>query len=80
MADIAVDPRGIGPVGLDRDDVEAVIDDQALCDRGAGTVEFRSAVRRLAEQHHLGVTKAVEKRAEFVSALRRRKPLCMAAQ
>ena len=80
VADIAVDAGGVGPIGFDRDNAEAMIDDQAPRDRGAGAVEFRRAVRRLAEQHDLGVTKSIEKRAEFVIALRRRQPLAMAAQ
>src|SRR5439155_21998836 len=64
VTDVTVDPRRIGPVGLDRDDGEAMIDDQALRDRGAGTVELRGAVRRLAEQHDPRVAEPVEKSAE----------------
>ena len=62
MADIAVDARRVGPIRLDRDDVEAVRCDQLLRDRGARPVEFGSAVRRLAEQHDFGVAEPVEKR------------------
>ncbi len=64
MTDIAVDARRIGPIRLDRDDVEPVRGDQPFRDRGARPVEFGGAVRRLAEQHHPGVAEPVEKGAE----------------
>ena len=62
MAHIGVDAGGVGPIGFDRDDGEAVPLDEPAGDRGPGAVEFRGAVARLAEQHHLGVGKAVEQR------------------
>ncbi len=80
VTDIAVDPRGIRPVGFDRDDVEAVVDDQALRNRGAGAVELRSAVRRLAEQHHPRIAEPVEQFAERLGVLRRRQFLAVALQ
>ena len=66
MAHVVVDAGGVGPVGLDRDDGEAVPLDQPPGDRRARAVELRGAVRRLAEQHHLGVGVAVEQRREGV--------------
>ena len=80
VADIAVDPRRIGPIGLDRDDIEAVIDDQPLRDRGARPVEFRGAVRRLAEQHHAGIAEPIEEPAERLAVFRRRQWLAVAMQ
>ena len=48
---VAVDPVGVGPVGLGRDRAEALLLDQPLCDLGASLVELVSAVRALADQH-----------------------------
>ena len=79
-ADIAVDARRVGPIRFDRDDVEAVRRDQLLRDRGAGPVEFGGAVRRLAEQHHLGVAEPVEKGAERRVVFRLRQIFTAAAQ
>ena len=74
MAHVSVDARRIGPIGLDRDDGEAVLLDQAPRDRGAGAIEFRGAVGRLAEEHHLGIGEAIEHRAErFILADRRQR-------
>ena len=71
MAHVGVDARRVGPIGLDRDDREAVPLDQAARDRRAGAIEFGGAVGRFAEQHHLGVGEAVEESAEILGALGR---------
>ena len=60
VAHVAVDGGGVRPVRLDGDDGEAVLLDQPAGDRGAGAVEFRRAVARLAEQHDAAVGEAVE--------------------
>ena len=60
VADVAVDAGGVGPVGLDRDDREAVPLDQPPRDRRAGAVEFGRAVAGLAEQDDPRVGEAVE--------------------
>ena len=57
---MAVDRQRIGPVGLDRDDAEAVLFYQAPGDRGARAIELRRTVARLAEQHDAAVGEAVE--------------------
>ncbi len=64
MPDIAVDIGRVGPVRLDRDDVEAVPLDQPPRDRRASAVEFGRAVARLAEQDEAGVAEPVEWRGE----------------
>jgi hypothetical protein len=79
MAHIGVDAGGVGPIGFHRDDGEAVPFDEPAGDRSPGAVEFRGAVARLAEQHHLGVGKAVEHGAERVGIEDRRERLAMAA-
>jgi len=56
----AVDGGGIRPVCLHRDDGEAVPLDEALRDGGAGAVEFRRAVARLAEEDDAAVRETVE--------------------
>src|SRR5207248_2364209 len=80
VANIAVDARRIRPISLERHDVEAMLDDQMPRDRGAGTIEFRCAVRRLTEQHNPRIAKAIERRAELILAFRRRQNLAKAAQ
>jgi hypothetical protein len=77
---IAVDARRIWPVGLDRNNIEAVRGDQMPRDRGAGTVKFGAAMRRLAKQHDARIAETVEQRAEFVLPLGRGQPLTMRAQ
>jgi hypothetical protein len=64
MADIAVDRSGVGPIGLHGHDGIAVPFDQPAGDGGAGAVELRRAVARLAQQHHTPAGEAVERRAE----------------
>ena len=64
MADEAIDIGRVGPVGLDRDDVEAVSLDQPARDRGAGAVEFAGAVARLAEQDDPRLAEPVERAGE----------------
>ena len=46
------------------DDRETMVLDQTTGDSGAGAVEFGCAMARLAEQHHAGGGKAVERAAE----------------
>src|SRR5690349_16335043 len=64
MADVAVDTGGVRPVGLDRDDGEAVTLDQATADGRAGAIKFGGAVARLAEQDQAGVGEALEQIGE----------------
>jgi len=64
VAHMPVDRGGIGPVGLDRDDREAMFLDQPPRDRGAGAVEFGRAMAGLAKQHHPRVGIAIEQAAE----------------
>ena len=52
--------RRIGPIGLHRDDIEAMPLDQPTGDGGARPVEFRCAVGGLAEHHEPGVAEPVE--------------------
>lgn len=80
VANIIIDPRGIGPVGLDRDNVETVALDQPARDRGAGAVEFGSPVSRLTEQHDLGVAETIEHRTERRGVRRMRQRLGRLAQ
>ena len=61
-----VDPRGIGPVGLDRDHREPAAQDELAGDARAHPVELRGAVRRLAEQHNPGIADALEQRVDRV--------------
>jgi len=55
-----VDGGCVRAVGLHRDDSEAVPLDEALRDGGAGAVEFRRAVARLAEEDDAAVCETVE--------------------
>jgi hypothetical protein len=55
-----VEPVGVRPIGLDRNDVEAMPLDQHATDRGAGAVEFGSPVRPLAQHHDESVAEALE--------------------
>ena len=77
VAHIGIDARRIGPIGFDGDDGKAVLLDQALRDGGTGAVEFRSAVRGLAQEHDFGVGKAVEQGAEglFIGGRRQKQLL-----
>ena len=54
MPHVMIDPRRIGPVGLDRDKAKALFDDEIAGDALAHPVEFGGAVGRLAEQHDPG--------------------------
>src|ERR1700722_1147760 len=73
MADILVDSRSIGPIGLDRDEVEALAQNQFLRDARAHPVELRSSVSGLAEQDDLRIGDPIEQRAEvdFVDVIDR---------
>jgi len=62
-ADVAVDAVRVGPVGLDRDGVEAALDDQPPGQRGSLAVEVVGAVRRLADQREARVGEQLEERA-----------------
>src|SRR3990167_3249784 len=64
LAGETVELRGIRPVRLDRDYVEAMPFDQALGNGGAGPVEVRGAMAGLADQHHAGIAVAVEQFGE----------------
>jgi hypothetical protein len=65
-ADEAVQPVGGGPVGLDRDGVEARRLDQPAGDAGALDVELVRPVRRLADQHAAGGADAIDQRVVVV--------------
>ena len=80
MARIIVDPRGVGPISLDRDDRKPLMLDQAARDRRPRTVEFRRAVGRFAKQHDARVGEAIEAGAELFSAIRIGQRLGMMAQ
>lgn len=54
MPHVAIDGLGVGPVGLDGDDVEAVVGDEVFCQLGAGGVEFRGAVGGVADEDDFG--------------------------
>ena len=64
VAHEAVEVGGVGPVGLQRHDPEAVPVDQASGDRRARPIEFRGSMRPFAEQHHPGVGEDIEGRAK----------------
>jgi hypothetical protein len=70
MAHVTIDPRGVGPIRLDRDDVEPMPFDQAASDRRAGSIELRRAMSRLPEEDDLGVREAVEIRAKLLHIIR----------
>ncbi|MNR10272.1 hypothetical protein D3C85_1265150 [compost metagenome] len=74
-----VDLRRVRPVRFDGDDAEAVFFDQSAGDRRSAPVELGGAVAGLADQHHTGVSVAVEQRAER-GAVQRRQRLGVAAQ
>jgi hypothetical protein len=71
-AHIAVDAVRVGPVGLDRDGVEAALDDQPPRDRGALAVEVVAAVRRLAEQREAGAGEQLDQGRVVVGGARER--------
>lgn len=58
-------------VGLDSHDVEPVPLDQAPGDGRTGTIEFRGAMRRFAQQHDLGVTEPIKGFSEVVDLIDR---------
>ena len=62
--DVVVDARGVGPVGLDRDELEAAPLDELLRDAGAHPIELARPVGRLAEQHDARVADALEERVD----------------
>jgi hypothetical protein len=56
--------RGVGPVGLDGDEAESVLLDQAPRDRRPGAIELARAVAGLAQQHDARVGEAIERTGE----------------
>ena len=50
-----IDGGRVGPIGLDRHDVEAVLFDQPAGDRRAGAIEFARTVAGFAQQDDTGV-------------------------
>ena len=66
MPHVLIDARGIGPVGLDRNQREAAAHDELAGNARAHAVELRGPVRRLAEQHHARVADALQQRVEVV--------------
>ena len=50
VAHIVIDPSGVGPIGLDRHEGEAMPFDQSAGDRVASALEFRRAMGRLAKK------------------------------
>jgi hypothetical protein len=65
MANVVIDPRGVGPVGLDRDDLEAAPRDQLLGDPRAHPVELAGAVGGLAEEDDPRIADAIEEAREI---------------
>ena len=55
-----VDPRGVGPVTLDRHKSEILVSDQFARNPIAHPVEFRCSVARFSEQHDPCVANARE--------------------
>ncbi len=70
MAHMAINARSVGPISLDRDDIETMLGDQPLRDRCARLVEFGRAMRRFTEQHDTGVCVTIKEGAEGRSLLR----------
>ena len=64
MAHIAVHDRRVRPVGLDGDDGEAVLLDQAPRDGGTRAIELGRAMAGFAEQDNAAVGEAIEQAAE----------------
>nr|WP_244532347.1 hypothetical protein [Methylocapsa palsarum] len=75
VADVAVDPRRVRPVCFNSYDVEPMLFNQAPRDRGAGQVELRSAMRRLAEKDDFRIPETIESLAEIRRLLGRRQRL-----
>jgi hypothetical protein len=78
MADIAIYPRRIGPIGLDGDDGEAMVSNEFSGDRGARPIEFGRSMSRLAEKHNLSVAEAGEVFSEMLGPLARGQGLALA--
>ena len=70
VAHVAVDACGVGPIRLDRDDIEPVLFNQAARDRRAGSVELRRAMSGFPEEDDLRIREAVETRAELLRVIR----------
>lgn len=60
VPDIAIDVFHIRPVGLYRDDREAMRRDQVSGNGGVRLVKFACAMARLAEHHHPAVGQAIQ--------------------
>ena len=60
MPHVAVQCLGVGPIGLDRNDREAMMLDEMPRDRGASAVELGRAVARFAQQDYAAVREAIE--------------------
>ena len=65
MANVAVDPGGVRPIGLHRDRPEAPVSDELARDAGPHPVELRGAMGGFPEQDHAGVPDPIEQRAEL---------------
>ena len=59
-ANVTVDPQRVGPIRLDRDGREPVLLDQPPRDRGTLAIKLMSSVRRLANEHDVGVAGQLE--------------------
>ena len=64
VAHVVVNAGGVGPIGLDSDDVEAFALDERLGDPRAHPIELGGPVRRLSEEHDAGVADSIHQRVE----------------
>ena len=69
MAHITIQPLGIWPIGLDRNDVESMILNQVTRNGGASAIELAGAMRRLTQKHELGTAEPGKGRAECIGML-----------
>src|SRR6202011_2571166 len=64
MAYVLVDPRGIGPVRLDRDKLEAFARDQVRGDSRSHPVELRGSVGCLSQQYEASIADPLQQRLD----------------
>jgi hypothetical protein len=79
MAYIAIDTRRVWPVCLSRHDVEPMLLDQALRDRGSSAIKFRRSVTGFAKKNNGCIAKGVEEGAKFFYLVRRRERFAKSA-
>ncbi len=71
QTDPAVHAIGVGPVGLDGDEIETGALDQRARDLRARLIELVRAVRRFADQHDVGIGDEIEQRVSVGTAFKR---------